>query len=301
MIISRRIMMTLTELNLGLLRAKAVVTPGGENRLLKLVLVGCGGTGSWLAGGIARVAWELKRMGRQVEVQFWDFDRVGSQNVPRQCFAPCEIGLFKAETLALRYGAAWGINIAAYLQPFDPSRLQVKGYYYSHNQPLTILLGAVDNANARRRIAATLENNNRQAPSTWWMDTGNSKSSCQVLIGTHNRVEELQEAFTLSCNALPSPVLQHPELLEPLPEELPGAGGKLSCAELVAANAQSMTINKLASSLAEDMLIRLLTGKLNYFAVYADQESGTARAHYTNPCEVAAVIGKTQAFFTTGR
>lgn len=75
--------MTVIELNLGLLRAKPVVTPRGENQLIKLVLIGCGGTGSWLAGGIARVAWELKRMGRQVEVQFWDFDRVESQNVPR--------------------------------------------------------------------------------------------------------------------------------------------------------------------------------------------------------------------------
>ncbi len=291
--------MTLPELNLGLLRAKPVVTPGGENRLIKLVLVGCGGTGSWLGGGIARVAWELKRMGRQVEVQFWDFDRVEPQNVPRQLFTPCEIGLYKAEALALRYSAAWGINIAAYTHPFDASRLQVKGYYYSHSQPLTILLGAVDNANARRSIAATLENNDRNAPSKWWLDCGNSKSSCQVLIGTHNQPEELREAFTLSCNALPSPVLQHPELLEPLPEELPGTSGKLSCAELVAANAQSMTINKLASSLAEDMLIRLLTGKLTYFAAYANQESGTATARYTNPCEVAAVIGKTQAFFTS--
>ncbi len=217
-----------------------------------------------------------------------------------QHFCPAELSLYKAEALALRYSAAWGIDIAAYLQPFDPGSLQLRGYYYSHQQPLTIILGAVDNAAARRSIALTLENNDPHAPSRWWIDCGNSKSSCQVLLGTHNRVEELREAFSLSCNALPSPVLQHPELLEPLPEELPGAGsgGRMSCAELVAANVQSMTINKLAGSLAEDMLVRLLTGKLTYFAVYADQESGTARARYTNPGEVAAVIGKTPAFFT---
>lgn len=71
------------ELNLGLLKAKPVVVPGGSDRIIRLVLVGCGGTGSWLAGGIARVAWELQRMGRQVEVQFWDFDKVEPKNVPR--------------------------------------------------------------------------------------------------------------------------------------------------------------------------------------------------------------------------
>jgi hypothetical protein len=75
----------------------------------------------------------------------------------------------------------------------------------------------------------------------------------------------------------------------------------MSCAELVAANAQSMTINKLASSLAEDMLVRLLTGKLTYFAVYTDQESGTSRANYTNPSEVAKVLGKTSDFFSVNR
>jgi PRTRC genetic system ThiF family protein len=291
-------MLNQPELTLGLLRARPVVTPGGENRLIKLILVGCGGTGSWLSGGIARIAWELKRMGRQVEVQFWDFDKVEPQNVPRQHFCPAELSLYKAEALALRYSAAWGINIAAYLQPFDPGSLQLRGYYYSRQQPLTIILGAVDNAAARRSIAQTLENNDPHAPSRWWVDTGNSKSSCQVLVGTHNRVEELQEAFSLSCNALPSPALQHPELLEPLPEELPETSERMSCAELVTANVQSMTINKLAGSLAEDMLVRLLTGKLAYFAVYADQESGTARARYTNPEEVGAAIGQTPAFFT---
>ncbi len=292
-------------LDLGLLRARPVVIAGGENRLVRLVLAGCGGTGSWLAGGIARVAWELQRMGRPVEVQFWDFDRVESLNVPRQCFSPSEIGLYKAEALALRYAAAWGIEIAAYRQPFDARRVlsgsesgSGESYYhhYSPHRPLTILLGAVDNAAARLSLAQALENNDRIAPAVWWIDTGNSQSSCQVLIGTHNRAEELKEAFSLSCNALPSPVLQHPELLEPLQEELPGLSQRRSCAELAAANTQSLTINKLAASLAEDALVRLLTGRLTYFAVYFDQQSATARARYTHPGEVAAVACKSPAF-----
>ena len=285
---------------MGLLKAKPVIVPGGADRPIHLVLVGCGGTGSHLAGGVARVAWELARMGRKVEVHLWDFDRVEAQNVPLQCFTPGEIGLYKAEVLALRYGAAWGIGITAHLTPFDPNHIERSEHYgYSANRPLTIILGAVDNAAARREMAQVLENNrnSRQAPHFWWVDTGNSRSSCQVLIGTHNRASELEEAFSLSCNALPSPSLQHPELLQPLPEELPDAPSKMSCAELIAANVQSLTINKLAASLAEDALIRLLTGKLTYFAAYADQESCTVRARYTNPDEVARVIGQSPAFF----
>lgn len=303
--------MKLEELNLGLLKARPVIVPGGTDRLIRLVLVGCGGTGSWLAGGVARVAWELERMGRRVEVQFWDFDRVEAQNVPRQCFTPAEIGFYKAEVLALRYGGAWGIPIGAYLKPFEPGHSGLNngysyaygnGYGYGSHQPVTVLLGAVDNAAARRVLAGTLESNanNRLAPALWWIDCGNSRSSCQVLVGTHNRGEELREAFNLSCNALPSPALQHPELLQPLSEELPDARQRMSCAELVAANVQSMTINKLAAALAEDALVRLLTGKLTYFAAYANQESCTVRARYTNPEEVAAVIGKLPSFFSGG-
>jgi hypothetical protein len=126
--ISRRIIMGLTELNLGLLHAKPVVLPGGENRLTKLVLVGCGGIGSWLSGGVARIAWELKRMGRPVEVQFWDFDRVTQQNIPRQGFTTGDIGLYKAEALALRFSGTWGyqyshLSTAVRTRPLATTRL----------------------------------------------------------------------------------------------------------------------------------------------------------------------------------
>lgn len=295
--------MKMSELNLGLLQARPVIIPGGENRLIRLVLVGCGGTGSWLSSGIARLAWELQRIGRKVEVQFWDFDRIEAQNVSRQCFSPCEVSMYKAEVLALRYAAAWGVEITSYLQPFDPRRLEPGVHSYStyHQRPLTVLLGAVDNATARRTIATALENNDQHAPCVWWIDAGNSQASCQVLIGSHNQPKELQHAFNLSCNALPSPILQHPELLQPLPEELPDVSARMSCAELVAANVQSVTINKLAASLAEDALIRLLTGKLPYFAAYADQESCTVRARYTNPQEVGAAISKPATFFVDNK
>ena len=66
----------------------------------------------------------------------------------------------------------------------------------------------------------------------------------------------------------------------------------------MAANAQSLTINRLVATLAEDALVRLLNGNLNYFAAYADQPSCSVRARYTNPEEVAAAIGKTPDFFS---
>ena len=286
------------ELNLGFLRAKPVLVATGNDKIIRLILVGCGGTGSHLASGIARIAYEIKRIGRKVEVQFWDFDRVEEKNVPRQNFSPGEIGKYKAEVLAFRYSAAWGIPISVYREPFDPDKLAKQLPSFN---TITILLGAVDNAAGRNNLAKALNSNQHlptEAPRMWAIDAGNGKSHCQVLIGSHNRVEDLSKAFTLSCCALPSPYLQHPELLEPLPEELEEARNRMSCAELMEANAQSLTINALTATIANDALTRLITGKLNYFAAYADQPSCSVRARYTNPEEVAAAIGKTTAFFS---
>jgi hypothetical protein len=53
---------------------------------LRLCLVGCGGTGSWLAPSVARIARLQRDQGREVEVAFYDHDHVEPKNIPRQHF-----------------------------------------------------------------------------------------------------------------------------------------------------------------------------------------------------------------------
>lgn len=284
----------------GLVEAVAVAVPSGETRPIEFVLVGCGGTGSWLAPGVVRMAWEMSRMGRKVSVVFYDHDFVEEKNIPRQNFCFAELGMNKAEALALRLSAAWGVEIDV-RGKFDSTNYKQTYSYYGDNSPLILFIGAVDNAAARTSLAQALENNavngrGEEAPRLWWIDCGNSKAHGQVLIGTHNRSENLRKAFLLGCNALPSPALQHPELLEPQPEELEDTS-RLSCAELTALNLQSLTINKLIASVAEDMLYRLLFGKLLHFAVYVSQEAATMKAKYTSQREVAKVLGVNPAKF----
>jgi len=48
-----------------------------------------------------------------VRLAFWDYDAVEEKNIFRQNFCEAEIGTNKAETLARRYGLAWGIEIIA--------------------------------------------------------------------------------------------------------------------------------------------------------------------------------------------
>jgi PRTRC genetic system ThiF family protein len=261
-------------------------------RETEFLLVGTGGTGSWLAPHLARLVRVLNDAGKPASVKFIDPDIVTPANVPRQHFCDAEIGLPKASVLALRYGTAWGLDIPAIIEPFTPEKVS-----YSWDT-LTIIIGCVDNAAARQAIAQALQRNEKDAPRVWWLDTGNGKEHGQVLLGTANTPDALQGAFRIStlCTALPSPALQHPELLEPLPEELQNS--PLSCAQLAQANAQSLPINPRVAAEAFDYLLRLtFTGDLRRFATYIDLPSGTTQSRYTTPTTVGQVIGQPPAFF----
>jgi tRNA A37 threonylcarbamoyladenosine dehydratase len=74
----------------------------GNSKELNLILVGCGGTGSWLAPSVVRAAKVLtEKISVKVNVTFIDPDLVEEKNVYRQNFCLAEIGANKAETLAL--------------------------------------------------------------------------------------------------------------------------------------------------------------------------------------------------------
>ncbi len=251
---------------------------------LNLVLVGCGGTGGWLAPDLARLAREFRSRWPRINLMFVDPDIVEPVNIPRQNFCHAEIGLPKAETLAARYGAAWGVEIAAVTDRFSPEQVS------STWNTITVLVGCVDNAAARKSIAPVLDRNG-DAPSVWWLDCGNGAHNGQVLLGSAASPQALACAFVKPtfCTALPSPTLQHPELLEPRPEELHSA--RLSCAEMAAANRQALTVNKEAAAHAASALVQFLGGSLRYFALYFDQASGTARSRYITPDSVAAAVG----------
>ena len=83
---------------------------------------------------------------------------------------------------------------------------------------------------------------------------------------------------------------------EPRPEEQADQG--LSCAELLAANAQAMTMNAAMAIEGADYLYRfLVTGTLKKFATYLDLPSGTKKSSYITPQTLAKVLGQDPSFF----
>lgn len=268
------------ELDLSFMKAASVIT--AAHRELRLVMVGCGGTGSWLAPSIARIARVLNESGRETSALFIDPDCIEEKNIPRQNFCDAELGHPKAQTLAARYSLAWGVEIRAVTNHF---KVEMVGSRWNR---LTVVVGCVDNAAGRREIAKTLNTNSADSPPhIWWLDCGNRRESGQVLLGSTNDPRTLHSAFPMDsfCQHLPSPILQCPDLLTPQPEEL--SHHNLSCAELALANAQGLIVNQRVAAEAADYLARLLIHQnLRRFATWFDLASGAVRNSYITPEEI---------------
>ncbi len=249
-------------------------------RKVHVMLVGCGGTGSWLAPDLVRLACALASADKQIDLTFVDPDVVEERNVFRQNFCCAEVGRPKAVALAMRYGAAWGVEIRAVTERYEPRHARIEW------DALTLMIGCVDNAAARRAIAVSLKHN-YDVPQVWWLDSGNDRESGQVLLGSVLTYAQVGDAFKNQtfCQYLPAPVLQEPALLAAKPEEQV----EPSCAEMAIVAMQSLTINKRMAAEAADYVCRLLGGgPLLKFATYLDLASGTTRSRYITPTSVAS-------------
>jgi PRTRC genetic system ThiF family protein len=257
--------------DLGYLTA-ATVLPGDTARV-GITLIGCGGTGGWLAPSLARLARLMIEEGKDVSLMFCDPDTVEEGNLMRQNFCAAEIGLNKAVTLGARLAAAWGLEITAVPERFG-AQSHLSHRLRLFNDSLRVIVGCVDNAAGRKRMAASV------GPRSWWLDCGNSESAGQVLLGNLTTDREMRQAFLSPqvCVGLPAPHVQASDLLVARPEEM--ARRATSCAEMAAANAQSLMVNQRVAAEAGDMLLRFLGGRLRRMASYFDLESGSASARY---------------------
>lgn len=238
-------------------------------RAVNLYLIGCGGTGGYLAPALVRLAYMLdqaiKRDAtlpsqsplagclRAWSLTFIDGDKVTPANLLRQHFTPAEVGMYKAEALALRYSAAFGIPIRVVNEYVTADTLcDIIGKRVSGDH-LPIIFTCVDNHNSRAQVYDFLHC--RFVPAVW-IDAGNELTSGHVVCGyecpdscfTLNSLEDGRVSF------LPYVVRLFPEILErrdkhPL---------EMSCAELSVSQPQVMATNLTAATLAANFAYTLL-------------------------------------------
>lgn len=258
-----------------------------EYNTIRFIVVGAGGTGSFVVPALARLIYELKQQqNKSVELLTVDPDVVENGNIPRSNFCFAEVGRYKAQTLAERVSMAWGIETSFSCEKFDPEE-HLKSSK-SEYRNLTIIVGCVDNYMARREMHRALDEfrGYGDVSRLWWIDGGNGKSSGQVLLGSTTKRLKPEHYFTGTsiCRALPAPSLQHPDLLEP---ERIEAKSDVSCPERVRLGEQGLNVNqRVAIEIAEMLSSMLLTRSLKRYAVYIDLESGTTRSAYITPTAI---------------
>jgi len=241
---------------------------GRANRVT-IVLAGCGGTGSFLALHLARLAYHARdRHGFDVDLVFVDPDLVAGQNVGRQNFCPAEVGQFKAAALMRRYNAAFGLEIEARVEGIGP---EVDGIGFR------LVVGCVDNAAARRDIRDLVK---RWNGSWWWLDCGNHEQAGQVVLG-NKELEGPEISMMGFCTGLPLPSVVHPELLDgstSSPQDQGQADG-LSCAELALMDSQSLMVNQAVAGWAAQYVYRMVLARdLDLSATYFDLVAGSTRS-----------------------
>ncbi len=249
------------------------------NKNAYIAVVGCGGTGSYVAEGLCRLL-----VGAKNKIYLTDFDRVEERNIGRQNFYREDLGRFKSQVLAERLARQFERVIHYNVSPIEQLALEERS---------DITIGCVDNPAARERLqwagCKMMGRYSYQYFKGWYIDAGNGENMGQVLIG-NSLLNELNQSFvpeTGVCSNLPLPTIQQPGLLAPAPERAP------DCADAVLNDEQSPVINRMMADLVLTFVYKLMTGKLSWMGAYLNLETGSLATVDAKPETVSRITGHT--------
>lgn len=189
-----------------------------------VALYGCGGTGSQVLTGLARIHHAITQLGHPgFFVHVHDPDKVSETNVGRQLFSPSDVGHYKADVLVNRLNLFYGINWGSE---------HADGGSYDE---IEMRILCVDSRKARERIYR----DRRFYEDSYWMDCGNSDTSGQVILGGHGLVH---------------PYAMFPELID---TEIPEDNAP-SCSMAEALESQDLFINQAVATHALHLIWTLL-------------------------------------------
>lgn len=224
----------------------------GFTRPQSVLLVGCGGTGAYVAGHLARLIQVLNESlhrFHEITLAFADGDVVEKKNLARQHFVGQDLGLNKAGVLAQRYSTAFGMEIRALEKDIESADEIDEALRAGQRGNVSgLVIGCVDN-NASRRV---IDGWFRQklwhwSSSKFWIDSGNEEHGGQVVCGYNTGSSPPpmgpRQAQDLFC--LPSASEVYPELMEGEAR----FNSELSCAERAASAPQNMMTNVTAATL----------------------------------------------------
>lgn len=220
----------------------------------RLVVIGCGGTGSALIGGLPFLHQALTATGHPgLQVVVADGDRVSRSNCVRQPFSESEIGLFKSTVLVNRLNLFWGLNWQASTE-YVTRKTEGK---------VDIIISCVDTRSARFEIIRSPLFGN----CVYWLDLGNIADGGQFVLGQPKNRRNRRSRRRLPTVGELFPEIAAAELDKD--DELP------SCSAIEALERQEPFLNQVLAYQALAMLARLFRhGEIRSQGGFVDLKTG---------------------------
>lgn len=228
-------------------------------------LIGCGGTGSQVLTGLARINHSLIALGHPgIRVHAYDHDEVSDANIGRQLFSWSDVGLNKANVLITRINRFFGTDWTAI-----PFQYGGKDDYSTAN----ICISCVDSIASRKKInqANQGQKNMRKEDfkeQYYWIDFGNGRTIGQIILGS---LQEIKQPKTKEYETVTSlqTVTERFDLSKVNEKD---SGPSCSLAE--ALRKQDLFINSTLAQLGCALLWKLLsTGSIDYQGIYLNLDT----------------------------
>lgn len=242
-------------------------------RRVSVALIGCGGNGSQMLTGLARLNHALTALGhRGLRVRAYDPDTVSEANMGRQLFGSFDVGSSKAIVLVNRINAFFGLDWEAHF-----------GRYELNNFHPDIMVVCVDSAKARYEIHMLT----RSSPPSYLMDMGNRAADGQVIFGQPDMAARGEAQPQPGHVRLPSVYSLLPELIDAsAPED-----DTPSCGLAEALERQELFVNQAVVTPALSILWEFFRhGQLTWHGAFVNLRTGSMR-----PLQVQEAIAASAA------
>jgi sulfur-carrier protein adenylyltransferase/sulfurtransferase len=242
-------------------------------RQVRVLVVGCGGTGSAVVAGLPYLHQALVAHGHPggLHVTVLDGDAISPVNCVRQPFARSEIGLNKAVVLVNRLNMFWGLKWEA-IPTYLKQGTFISRNYSGDDLRAHIVVGCVDTRAARAVMRDAVSN---WSSVSYWLDLGNTADCGQFILG-----EPLNERNRRSRFRLRTAAELFPEICDPALDD----DREPSCSAVEALERQSPFVNSTLAQHALALLARLFRyGEISYHGGFINLASGATSVLRIDP------------------
>jgi PRTRC genetic system ThiF family protein len=241
-----------------------------ENRAIRVLVIGAGGTGSSIVMGLPYLDQAMRVWGHRhgLTVALMDADVVSETNCVRQPFSSSDIGQNKAIVLINRINLFWDMHWQAI-----PDYFHARSFDRNHDRCPDLVIGCVDTRAARRAIDESFSKALNRT--SYWLDLGNNAASGQYVLGQPLNARNRRKAERLrTVGEL------YPEILD----ERGGEDPLPSCSAVEALDRQEPYINQALAFSALAMLAQLFRyGKLTHHGAFFNAKTGQMSALPVDP------------------